>query len=154
MKGFNIETNSIDEFEGFVKSFYEYLKNSGKDNIVVGLVGDLGAGKTTFSKIIANYFGVKNDIQSPTFSIMKIYDTADSVIKEMVHIDAYRIDSLLDAQNLKINTYLQKPGTISLVEWPENIKEILPKETIFIQINHIIEGENPDTQKRQIRVLD
>src|SRR5574343_147163 len=129
------QTNNLEEFELIAKQILDTFKKEG-DSVVVGLIGNLGAGKTTFSKIIAHELGVANEVQSPTFTIMKIYETKNDQFKELVHIDAYRIDDLLEVQKLRINTFFEKPNTLTLIEWPENIKSALPEKTIFIEILH------------------
>src|SRR5574343_1543908 len=94
------QTNNLEEFELIAKQILDTFKKEG-DSVVVGLIGNLGAGKTTFSKIIAHELGVANEVQSPTFTIMKIYETKNDQFKELVHIDAYRIDDLLEVQKLR-----------------------------------------------------
>ena len=67
------ETANINEFENAVCELFEIIKQLNGSTVVVGLVGDLGAGKTTLSKIVAKQMGIQNDVVSPTFNIMKIY---------------------------------------------------------------------------------
>lgn len=146
------QTNNLEEFELIAKQILDTFKKEG-DSVVVGLIGNLGAGKTTFSKIIAHELGVANEVQSPTFTIMKIYETKNDQFKELVHIDAYRIDDLLEVQKLRINTFFEKPNTLTLIEWPENIKSALPEKTIFIEILHENDPLDEVSQKRRISVL-
>lgn len=147
------QTNNIVEFEKAVKEIFSYIKSLQQDFVSIGLIGDLGAGKTTFSKIFAKELGVESEVQSPTFTIMKIYETKDDKFANMVHVDAYRIDSLLEAQNLKIVNYFKAPGTLSIIEWPENIKQILPENTVFIEILHLNQDDLQNIEKRQINLL-
>lgn len=146
------ETGNINEFESATCELFEILKKLNNSNVVVGLVGNLGAGKTTLSKIIAKLLGVQNDVVSPTFNIMKIYDTADEIFKKFIHIDAYRIDadeveeieSLKN--NLKLPNYFNLPNTLVFIEWPQNIKSILPENTKYIEILH----DTENSEKRHI----
>lgn len=147
------QTNNIKEFENVVKEILSYIKNLQQDSFAIGLIGDLGAGKTTFSKIFAKELGVDSEVQSPTFTIMKIYETKDDKFKQIIHVDAYRIDSLLEAQNLKLTNYFNSPGSLSIIEWPENIKQILPESTIFIEILHAEHEDLQNIEKRQINLL-
>ncbi|HVY36062.1 MAG TPA: tRNA (adenosine(37)-N6)-threonylcarbamoyltransferase complex ATPase subunit type 1 TsaE [Candidatus Paceibacterota bacterium] len=103
---------------------------------VVGLSGDLGAGKTTLTKAIGKTVGVEETIQSPTFVIGKFYDTNDDRFKKMVHIDAYRIESENELTPLGWDNILQSPQTLIIIEWPERIKASLPADTHLFTINH------------------
>lgn len=148
------ETGNINEFENAACELFEILKQLNGSTVVVGLVGDLGAGKTTLSKIIAKQMGVQNDVVSPTFNIMKIYKTNNDRFETFVHVDAYRIDtpeeveSLSKNLNLHSNTggYFAMPNTLVFIEWPQNIKPILPISTNYIEIGHIFN----DSEKRRI----
>ncbi|MCL4390482.1 MAG: tRNA (adenosine(37)-N6)-threonylcarbamoyltransferase complex ATPase subunit type 1 TsaE [Patescibacteria group bacterium] len=84
---------------------------------VVCLYGDLGAGKTTFVQGMARGLGIKKRIVSPTFIIVRQY-------KKLFHIDLYRLDS---AANLGLEEIMGESGNIVLIEWPEKIENILPK---------------------------
>lgn len=145
-------TNNINEFENATCELFEILKKLNGSTVVVGLVGNLGAGKTTLSKIVAKQMGIQNDVVSPTFNIMKIYDTADEIFKKFIHIDAYRIDadnveeieSLKN--NLKLPNYFNLPDTLVFIEWPQNIKSILPVNTHYVEILH----DTEDSEKRRI----
>lgn len=154
------ETGNINEFENAVCELFEIIKQLNGSTVVVGLVGDLGAGKTTLSKIVAKQMGIQNDVVSPTFNIMKIYKTDNSIgdmrFENFIHIDAYRIDpnnfeeveSLKN--NLKINDlpggYFAMSNTLVFVEWPQNIKSILPITTHYVEIRH----DSENIEKRQI----
>jgi tRNA threonylcarbamoyladenosine biosynthesis protein TsaE len=150
------ETNNLNEFENAVCELFENIKQLNGSTVVVGLVGDLGAGKTTLSKIVAKLLGVQNDVVSPTFNIMKIYNTTDEIFKKFIHIDAYRIDpnnfeeveSLKN--NLKLNDspggYFNMPNTLIFIEWPQNIKSILPIDTHYVEIGH----DFNESEKRRI----
>lgn len=149
-KGFNWETNNLTEFEGVAREIFNILKQSNMSTVVIGLVGNLGAGKTTLSKIIAKHLGVVNEVVSPTFNIMKIYQTTDSHFKIFIHIDAYRITTTDEAESLNKNLklhddtggYFTLPNTLVFIEWPENIKNILPETIRYIEIKH--NSENPE----------
>lgn len=107
---------------------------------VVLLTGDLGAGKTTLVKGIAEAFGVKEKVISPTFNIMKLYPVDD---KYLIHIDAYR----LEGANLDIglDEYIGYEKGITIVEWPNYIASLLPKETITIDIHRLSDNEREIT---------
>jgi tRNA threonylcarbamoyladenosine biosynthesis protein TsaE len=109
---------------------------------VLALEGDLGAGKTVFAKGVAAGLGCEEVVNSPTFVIMKIYLLAGSKgkIKELCHVDTYRLSSPEEVINIGIKDYLNKPESVVVVEWPEKIKKILPDSTIFVKIK--LKNEN------------
>lgn len=149
-------TANIGEFENAGCELFEILKQLNGSTIVVGLMGDLGAGKTTLSKIVAKQMGIQNDVVSPTFNIMKIYKTSNVRFENFIHIDAYRIDpdNFEEVESLKNNLklhnetggYFAMPNTLIFIEWPQNIKSILPVNTHYVEILHNTE----DSEKRRI----
>ncbi len=98
------------------------LSKSLRGGEVIGLIGDLGTGKTAFSKGIAAGLGVKNTVTSPTFVIMKIYEGK----KKLVHIDAYRLTSYEDLRAIGIEDYLNRKDTVIVIEWADRLKGELP----------------------------
>jgi len=110
---------------------------------VLALSGDLGAGKTTFVQMLGTLLRVREDITSPTFVIMKIYQLdaqTDSPFTELIHIDAYRIEVLDEMRVIGFSELLQKGNTLICIEWAEKIKELLPADTLCMHI--AIEGES------------
>ncbi len=107
---------------------------------VVGLSGDLGAGKTTLTKAIAEILGVHDTVQSPTFVIAKFYPTTHDMFNSMVHIDAYRIESIDELAPLGWEEVLTRPRTIVIVEWPERIEGALPNDAYHFSLSH--DGDN------------
>lgn len=105
---------------------------------VILLKGDLGAGKTTFVGGIAKSLGIKEDVISPTFNIMKCYFSGKI---PLYHIDAYRLEN----QNIEIglDEYIEGDG-VCFIEWPDYISSLIPDEKLDITILNL--GEN----KRQI----
>jgi tRNA threonylcarbamoyladenosine biosynthesis protein TsaE len=109
-----------------------------KGGEIIALEGDLGAGKTTFVKGLAKFFGIKQHVTSPTFVLMKVYSVKNKVlsIKNLVHVDCYRLDEPQELFYLGIEEYLNKPDTIVVIEWADKIKEYLKKfkKVIWITI--------------------
>lgn len=104
---------------------------------VIALTGDLGAGKTTFAQGFAHALGVKDIIQSPTFVLMKIYSLKRKKdIKHLVHLDAYRMESVKEAEHLGLKEILKDKDAVILIEWAERIKKILPKDAMWIYFEH------------------
>ena len=104
---------------------------------VICLQGDLGAGKTTFVQGIARGWGSLDPVSSPTFIIVNIYRRADH--SQLFHMDAYRLDSTPEAEELDIDSMLAQ-GAL-LIEWPERINGLVPKERLWVQLEHIDEEE-------------
>ena len=102
--------------------------------MVVALSGDLGAGKTTFVQQLAQILGITTTVTSPTFVIMKSYDTTDTVFSTLVHIDAYRIEDDSAMGPLKFAELLTQPQTLVCIEWAERISAFLPPRTIKIDL--------------------
>lgn len=103
---------------------------------VFALVGDLGAGKTTFVQGFAKALGVKNRIVSPTFLIFRNYKLKSGKYKKFYHVDLYRIESEKELNVLGFKKILNDPKNILLIEWAEKIKKVLPKDTIWVNFTH------------------
>ncbi len=112
---------------------------------LIALVGNLGAGKTFFVKAMAQYWGVKETITSPTFVLLKTYDTRHKKIHKLVHVDCYRLEGEEDLADIGLQDYLNQPDTVVVVEWADKISN-LPEKTIKIKIDYI------DNEQRQISI--
>jgi tRNA threonylcarbamoyladenosine biosynthesis protein TsaE len=110
---------------------------------VLALEGDLGAGKTVFVKGVAAGLGCSETVNSPTFVIMKVYslDGNKKGIKELCHVDTYRLSSQEEVINIGLKDYLSDPKAVVVVEWPEKIKNVLPATTIFVRISFRSEND-------------
>jgi len=104
-----------------------------KGGEVIGLIGELGAGKTVFIKGLAQGLNIKNIITSPTFVLMKVYK-AKGLIKHFCHVDAYRLKSARDLIDIGIKDYLNKKDAVTVIEWADQVKNILPKDKILVKI--------------------
>ena len=102
-------------------------------NMIICLDGELGSGKTVFTKGIANALGIKESITSPTFNIIKEYDGE----LPLYHMDVYRLDGVTDGYG--IEEYFTK-GVVVVIEWADTIKDILPKE--YLHIKFKVSDEN------------
>ena len=101
--------------------------------LVITLDGDLGAGKTTLARAICEGFGVQDEVTSPTFAIVHVYDAPKSPV---YHVDLYRLDGPRDLQNIGWDDMVQSDAVL-IVEWPERAGELLPPEHLPIQLRHI-----------------
>jgi tRNA threonylcarbamoyladenosine biosynthesis protein TsaE len=120
----------------------ELLKLKQKSN-VFAFYGQMGAGKTTLIKAICRGLGVKDEVNSPTFSIVNEYITADG--ESVYHFDFYRINKIEEAFDIGYENYFYSPS-FCLIEWPEKIEQLLPENCVKVFINVI-----PDTETRIIR---
>jgi len=107
-----------------------------KPDDIVALSGELGAGKTTLIQGIAKGLGVANWVTSPTFTLINEFEGN----LNLYHIDLYRIENIGDAEDLAIEEYFTKGG-VTVIEWAEKIRSILPEKTIKIGIKTVSENE-------------
>lgn len=130
-------THNQEETMGFAAKIARGLKGGE----VFALSGELGGGKTTFTKGLAEALKVEETITSPTFVILKAYPAKIGNKKiQFVHIDAYRCDNIEDVKSVGIEDYLGRKDVLLVVEWAEKIKDILPKN--IINISFKLSGEN------------
>jgi tRNA threonylcarbamoyladenosine biosynthesis protein TsaE len=104
---------------------------------VICLQGDLGAGKTTFVQGVAHGWGSRDSVSSPTFIIVNDYRRGDEV--HLFHMDAYRLDSAPEAEELDLDAMLSQ-GPL-LIEWPERIDGLVPPERLWIRFEHVDQEE-------------
>lgn len=123
-------TSSQMTFE-FAKKIGENLKNGD----VLCLDGDLGVGKTVFTKGVAAGLGIKDDVSSPTFTLIQEYYGGRL---PLYHFDVYRIDGPWDMDDLGYEEYFYGEG-VCLVEWGSMIKELFPENTIYVRIEKDLE---------------
>jgi tRNA threonylcarbamoyladenosine biosynthesis protein TsaE len=104
---------------------------------VICLQGDLGAGKTTFVQGVAQGWGARDSVSSPTFVLVNVYRRGDEA--RLFHMDAYRLDSAPEAEELDLDSMLA--GGPLLIEWPERIGGIVPPNRLWIRFNHVDDEE-------------
>ena len=132
---------SLQDLEQFADSFVIALVPR-EWATVVALHGELGAGKTTLSQMIAKRLGIEEIVQSPTFVIMKSYPiTKDPRFTRLVHLDLYRIESQTELEVLKFSELLADPSALVLVEWAERAGALMPRDALDVSIE-MRAGEN------------
>jgi tRNA threonylcarbamoyladenosine biosynthesis protein TsaE len=115
--------------------------NQSAQTVVITLSGDLGAGKTTYTKTFARYIGLTDMLTSPTFVIQKSYALPQTSIinafNTLVHIDAYRLHDAGDLRKISFESLLAE-GTrnVICIEWPEIVSDIIPQAHIALQFEH------------------
>ncbi len=116
-----------------------------KPGQVIALKGDLGSGKTTFTKGVARALGIKQHITSPTFLIVKTYDVPQEKINKLYHLDLYRLQSEKEIEEIGIKEILRDPHGIVIIEWAERMGNLLPKDRIEIDFEYVDENKRKIT---------
>ena len=116
----------------------EILKRKDKSAFIVFLDGDLGTGKTTLVKEIIFALGIKEKVNSPTFTIIEPYELND---KNIYHIDLYRINDPSELEIIGLREYLNESEAIIFIEWPEKSFGFLKKFDLKISLKHSSEKE-------------
>ena len=131
-----IRINSLKDLD---KSAEQFLSEIG-NNKLIAFYAPMGAGKTTFTTAICHRLGVREDaISSPTFAIVNEYRSVSGTT--IYHFDFYRITKISEALDRGVYDYIDS-GNMCIMEWPENIEEILPEETLKVNIS-----VNPDNSR-------
>lgn len=139
-------TNSADETQELAEELAENVTGPA----IFALSGELGAGKTTFVQGFAKGLKIKHKIISPTFLIIRKYDINPKItsksLKSFYHIDLYRLESERGIEGTGILEILEDNSSIVVIEWPEKLGKLLPKERIDIHFEYI------DDEKRKIAI--
>lgn len=106
---------------------------------VIGLSGDLGSGKTAFTKECARLLGVTEEVLSPTFVIAKFYPLSGRAWAQLVHIDAYRIEDPTEIRVLRWDDLLADPRNLVIIEWPEQLGDLFPTDAQQLHFRFIDE---------------
>lgn len=126
----------IQNLQDIQRAAGEFLKAIG-DNTLIAFYAPMGAGKTTFTTALCKELGVREDsVSSPTFAIVNEYRSRTG--EPVYHFDFYRITKPSEALDIGLYDYLDS-GYLCFMEWPENVQELLPEETLRVQIK-----VNPD----------
>ena len=125
-----VEIKSPEEMIELGEKIGKYLEK----NMVILMEGDLGAGKTTMTKGIAKALGINRVVNSPTFTIMKIYENGKM---PLYHMDVYRLDNQSGDEYLE--EYFENGG-VTIIEWAHQISDILPQSYLLINIDYLNNG--------------
>ena len=137
---------TLAELEAAAKSFLEKLAPKAQGATLVTLSGELGAGKTAFTKAVAKELGVEEVITSPTFGLEKIYllppklGSPTSKFWRLIHIDAYRLEKGSDLASLGFGEFMKDKGNLILLEWPEKVADALPVPAARISLVVLPDG--------------
>lgn len=102
-------------------------------SIIIFLEGELGAGKTTFTKGILKGFDYQELVKSPTYNLVEIHETKNY---KVFHFDLYRISKPIELEEIGIDEYLKESGSVSIFEWPKNGESVLPSPDFHVQISY------------------
>jgi tRNA threonylcarbamoyladenosine biosynthesis protein TsaE len=150
-----VPLSELPEYARNVRASLKLLPKLGRA-AVVALTGELGAGKTTFVQALARDMGVELPVQSPTYVLMKKYPLSGERLPSgakrrfntLVHIDAYRLEKPEEFAALRPEEFLNDPGSLVLVEWPQKLGRLLPKPDLTVLFS---EGESDS--ERYIEIL-
>jgi len=134
---------NMEEVRAFATEFLMQIESDSIGATVIGLRGDLGAGKTSFTKICADLLGISDNVTSPTFVLLKKYKLAGKIFGEkfsfLIHIDAYRLKGEKELETIGWQEIISDPKNLIMIEWPEIVEEAMPVNTIYVDFKHVDE---------------
>jgi tRNA threonylcarbamoyladenosine biosynthesis protein TsaE len=141
----NSDINLISESAGDTQKIGKIIGENLRQGDIVALIGELGSGKTCITKGIARGVGVPDEYQitSPSFTLINEYPGRTT----LYHVDTYRLSGSRDLEEMGYEEYFYGNG-ITVIEWAEKIKEILPEKSFYIYLRYL------DKNKREIKICD
>ena len=136
-------SHSAAETEVVGRDLARMLEESGRDRAFIAFRGEMGVGKTAFTRGFASHFGITG-VKSPTYTIVNEY--AGRV--RIFHFDMYRIEDSTDLASIGYDDYVRARG-YCIAEWSENVEEDLPEDTVTVTISRLPSGDDD----RQIEIL-
>ena len=136
-------SHSAAETEAVGRDLARLLEESGRDRAFIAFRGEMGVGKTAFTRGFASHFGITG-VKSPTYTIVNEY--AGRV--RIFHFDMYRIEDSSDLASIGYDDYVRARG-YCIAEWSENVEEDLPSDAVWVTISRLPSGEDD----RQIEIL-
>ncbi|MBP6456900.1 MAG: tRNA (adenosine(37)-N6)-threonylcarbamoyltransferase complex ATPase subunit type 1 TsaE [Chitinophagaceae bacterium] len=134
---------SLNEIDEVAKQILEQLN----EHKIIALYAEMGSGKTTLIKAICQQLGVKDTVNSPTFSIINEYIIDKN--KKVIHMDWYRLKDELEAVETGVQDYLENNNNYCFIEWPEKAENLLPENVVKISISKNEHHEN----KRLLKII-
>lgn len=139
-----------DQLPGFAQEILSRITLKSGRAFLIFLSGDLGSGKTTFLQAFAKELNITETVQSPTFVLMKKYATTWNGFKNLIHIDAYRLEDPKEFAALKPEEFLNDPQNLICIEWADNIASVLPKPDLILSFS----SEGMREEERNIEIID
>ena len=133
------------------------LQNKPNHGTVLALQGELGSGKTTFTKNLAKTLNITESITSPTFVILKSFEiknanntetAKETFFKKLIHIDSYRLDLSGELSHLGWHDFLNQKENLIVIEWPERVSDLLPKNYFLLKFAHV------DETTREVEIIN
>lgn len=147
MRTMEQEVKNLEELRALAERFLKLIAEKPPKNTatVVGLSGDLGSGKTAFTKCVASILGITEVVTSPTFILEKVYiiprgSFFGERFTKLIHIDAYRLEKGSEMRALAWDALLLDEHNLIFLEWPEQVNDVLPKDIITIKFEYVREG--------------
>lgn len=137
----NVNLNSVNSTQSFAQKLASLLSAG----TVIAMKGELGTGKTTFTQGFAKGLGVQSIVGSPTFKLVSEYEGADLML---YHIDCFRLKNETEFMNIGGENYLDPVDGITIIEWSENIENVLPDNCIKLHFKRVKDSEN----KRELTI--
>lgn len=139
-----MKTIKISSLQQVAEAAREFIAEMG-DFTVFAFYGKMGAGKTTFINALCQELGVTETTNSPSFSIINEY-RSDTTAELIYHFDCYRLESIDEACDIGVEDYFDS-GALCLIEWPERIEDLLPLDTVMVEIVEEADGSRTLTMK-------
>ncbi len=124
---------SLHAIEAYARALSFQLK---KGDILL-FNGEMGTGKTTFIRALSRYLGVQNEVTSPTFTTVHVYQAS----LPLYHLDLYRVERLEDLFTLDIELYFQKTDALVLIEWAEKLEDLTPKNYLSLSFSYALKPD-------------
>lgn len=124
----------LDELHEFAANMADSLLPQPHEATVIGLIGPLGVGKTTFVQELLSKYGVVGPVTSPTYTIETVYWLPNGPFSHAYHMDTYRLDGSDDLEALDFERRLQDPENLILIEWADKITDLLKSKTLYIDM--------------------
>ena len=135
------KTFKISELNTIASELLENIAGYARDRaVIIAMSGELGSGKTTLTQEVSRILGITDKVISPTFVILKNYKTTHAQFRQLVHIDAYRLDSSMQLIILGWIEVVGDKNNLIILEWPERVPECLKGGNVcYVKLSHIDE---------------
>lgn len=138
------KTIAIDSLDKIREVAHAFVSEMG-DYTVFAFNGEMGAGKTTFIKAVCEELGVEDITNSPSFAIINEY-RSETTAELIYHFDCYRLENETEAEEIGVEDYFYS-GALCFIEWPERVADLLPDDTVDVDVEELEDGSRKVTLK-------
>lgn len=138
------KTIAIDSLDKIRDAAHAFVSEMG-DYTVFAFNGEMGAGKTTFIKAVCEELGVEDITNSPSFAIINEY-RSETTAELIYHFDCYRLENETEAEEIGVEDYFYS-GALCFIEWPERVADLLPDDTVDVDVEELEDGSRKVTLK-------